>query len=152
MQKITPFLWLNGTAEQVGQFYTSVFQDAKITNVTRYPEGAPGAAGTVMTVAFEIAGQEFVALNGGPHYQITPGISFVVHCETQDEIDHFWDKLSEGGKPNVCGWTTDKFGVTWQVLPSDIGSIAKSPKAMQALMGMTKLDLAVLRAARDSES
>jgi len=152
MQKITPFLWLDGTAEQAGHFYTSVFKDARITNVTRYPEGAPGAAGTVMTVAFEIAGQEFVALNGGPHYQITPGISFVVHCDTQDEIDHFWDKLSEGGKPNVCGWTTDKFGVTWQVVPSDIGSIAKSPKAMQALMGMTKLDLAVLRAARDSES
>jgi predicted 3-demethylubiquinone-9 3-methyltransferase (glyoxalase superfamily) len=151
MQKITPFLWLNNQAEEAAKYYTGVFKNSKITNISHYGKGAPVPEGTVMTVAFEIEGHEFIALNGGTHYQITPGISFVIYCDTQDEIDYYWDRLSAGGKNNVCGWTTDKFGVTWQVVPSDIGSIAKSPKAMQALMTMTKLDVAVLRAARDSE-
>ena len=151
MQKITPFIWLNNQAEEAARFYTSVFRNSKMGMITHYGDGAPVPKGTVMTATFQLEGQDMIVLNGGPHYQLTPAISFVVSCETQEEIDHYWEKLTEGGKPLQCGWLTDKFGVTWQIVPSDIGSIAKSGKAMQALMTMTKLDLAVLRTARDSE-
>lgn len=151
MQKITPFIWFNNQAEEAAKFYTSVFPNAKMGAVVYYPEGMPVPKGTVMTVTLQLEGQEFVLLNGGPNHQLTPAVSFVIACDTQEEIDHYWDKLVEGGKPQQCGWLSDQFGVTWQIVPSDIGSIAKSGKAMQAMMPMVKLDLATLRAARDSE-
>src|SRR5262245_62409707 len=117
MQKITPFLWFDGKAEEAAQFYTSIFKDAKITQVTRYGDAGPGAKGSVMSVIFEIEGQAFYALNGGPQFSFSPAISFFVNCETQGEVDALWEKLSAGGAKNRCGWLTDKYGVTWQIIP-----------------------------------
>ena len=118
MQKITPFLWFNNNAEDAVNFYTSIFKNSKVGTVTRYGDAGPGPKGSVMTASFQIEGQEFVALNGGPVYQFTPAISFVVNCETQAEVDYYWDKLSAGGREVQCGWVTDKFGVSWQVVPA----------------------------------
>ena len=115
MQKITPFLWFNNQAEEAMNFYTSIFKNSKIGRVMRYGDAGPGPKGSVLTAEFQIEGQDFIALNGGPMYKFTPAISFFVKCETQQEVDHYWDKLLAGGLPNQCGWLTDKFGVSWQL-------------------------------------
>lgn len=157
MKRITPFLWLDGRAEAAAEFYTSVFGNSKINNVTRYGEGGPAEPGSVMTVAFELDGQEIIALNGGPVYSLTPAFSLVVGCDTQDEIDYYWEKLSDGGQKLQCGWLTDKFGVTWQVVPAHIGHLvaADDPKrakrVMDALMPMVRIDMAALQRAYDGK-
>jgi predicted 3-demethylubiquinone-9 3-methyltransferase (glyoxalase superfamily) len=155
MQKITPFLWFDGRAEEAAEFYVSIFRDAKVTALTRYGEAGPGPKGSVMTAVFEIEGQRFIALNGGPHFSFTPAISFVVSCATQEEIDWYSDKLLEGGAAQQCGWLTDKFGVTWQIVPDVISEMMqdkdpeRSRRVMAAVMGMIKLDIARLKAAYD---
>ena len=154
-KKITPFLWFDGQAEDAANFYVSIFDNAKILSVSRYGEEAPGTAGTVMTVSFELDGQQFVALNGGPEYKFTPAISFSIDCKTQQEVDHFWNRLSEGGRTSQCGWLDDKFGVTWQVVPSVLPELlqsddeAKAEAAMKAMLQMTKLDIGMLQEAYD---
>lgn len=153
MQKITPFLWFDTNAEEAVKFYTSIFKNSKINLTTRYGEGNMLPKGTVMTVEFELNGQEFVALNGGPTYKITPAISFVVNCDTQDEIDYYWEKLSEGGAEVQCGWLTDHFGVSWQIVPSILTELlnpndtAKSQRVMDALLQMIKIDIETLKRA-----
>jgi predicted 3-demethylubiquinone-9 3-methyltransferase (glyoxalase superfamily) len=152
MQKITPFLWFDGNAEEAANFYVSIFKNAKILSVTRYGEAGPAPKGAVMTVAFELDGQKFVALNGGPQYTFSPATSFAVNCETQAEVDAFWEKLSAGGKTQRGGWLTDKFGLSWQIVPTALpelvsGDPARSGHVMQALMQMDKLDIEGLRAA-----
>ena len=155
MQKITTFLWFNNNAEEAMNFYVSVFKDAKITSLTRYGDAGPGLKGSVMSGIFQIHGQDFYALNGGPIYSFTPAISLFVNCETQQEIDELWDKLSEGGKKDQCGWLTDKFGLTWQIVPSVLGKLlsgtdpAKSNRAMKAMLQMKKLDIQQLQKAYD---
>ena len=157
MQKITPFLWYNNNAEEAMNFYTSIFPNSKIITISRYGEAGPGPKGSVMSAIFEINGQEFYALNGGPLYTFTPAVSFFVKCETQEEVDYFWEKLSEGGTPNRCGWLTDKFGLTWQVIPAVLGSLLqgkdaeKSKRAMMAMLQMVKLDIKTLQQAYDGE-
>ena len=137
MQKITSFLWFDGKAEEAMNFYISIFKNSKVVSVTRYGEAGPGAKGTVMTAAFQLEGQEFVALNGGPQFTFSPAISFVVNCESQQEIDEMWEKLSAGGAKQSCGWLQDKFGVSWQIVPANIGKFfshpdpAKSKNVMQ---------------------
>ncbi len=153
MQKITPFLWFDGQAEAAVAFYCSSFRNAQAGAVTRYPEGTPGRAGTVMTASFTLEGLEFTALNGGPHYRPTPGVSFVVRCADQAELDTLWDRLAAGGKPLQCGWITDPFGITWQLVPAEMmdllgrGDAAANQRLMQAMMPMVKLDMAALRQA-----
>ncbi len=158
MQKITPFLWFDGRAEEAMNFYTSIFKNSKVSNVVRYGEAGPGPKGSVMTASFQIEGQEFVALNGGPLYKFTPAVSFLVSCETQEEVDHYWDKLVDGGKPNRCGWLDDKFGLTWQIVPTVLSKLLgdkehpeKSQRAMQAMLKMTKLDIATLQQAYEGD-
>ena len=154
MQKITTFLTFNNQAEAAVNFYTSMFKNSKITSTSRYPEGVPGPTG-LMTATFEIDGQEFIALNGGPTFNFSPGISLMVNCETQAEIDDLWAKLTAGGKEVACGWVTDKFGVSWQVVPSILGKLmsdkdpAKASRVGQALMKMVKLDIAALKRAHE---
>lgn len=156
MQKITPFLWFDGKAEEAVHFYTSIFKHSSIGTVIRYSEAGPGPTGSVMTVAFELNGQEFIALNGGPIYKFTPAVSFVVHCETQAEVDEYWDKLSAGGAPNVCGWLQDKYGLSWQIVPTALLRMledkdsAKANRVIQAMLQMTKLDISALQAAYDA--
>ncbi|PZO37194.1 MAG: hypothetical protein DCF19_19525 [Pseudanabaena frigida] len=153
MQKITPFLWFDGQAEEAMNFYTSIFKNSKIVSVMHYGEAGPGAKGTVMSATFEIQGQEFIVLNGGPHFKFSPAISFFVNCETQEEVDELWEKLSEGGKTNRCGWLDDKFGVSWQIVPTALGVMLqdkdaeKSKKVMAAMLQMDKLDIETLRRA-----
>ncbi len=153
MQKITPFLWFDGKAEEAANFYTSIFKDAKITQLTRYGEAGPGPKGSVMSVVFQLEGQEFYALNGGPQFAFSPAISLFVKCETQQEVDALWDKLSAGGQKQRCGWLTDKYGVTWQIVPTTLGRLLgdkdakKSQAVMQAMMQMEKLDIAGLERA-----
>jgi predicted 3-demethylubiquinone-9 3-methyltransferase (glyoxalase superfamily) len=153
MGKITPFLWFDGNAEEAVNFYTSVFRNAKVTSLTRYGDAGPGPKGSVMTATFQLDGLEFTALNGGPQFQFSPATSFVIHCKDQEEVDHYWSKLSEGGKPNQCGWLDDKFGVTWQVVPDALIRLlqdedpARSRRAMQAMMQMTRIDIATLEKA-----
>ena len=157
MQRITPFLWFDTQAEDAAKFYTSIFRKSKLGRITRYGDGAPMPKGTVMTAPFRIEGVDFVALNGGPHYKITPAVSFVVNCATQKEVDYYWDKLIAGGEPSQCGWLTDKFGVSWQIVPKNLGALLfnKDPKkagrAMQAMLAMKKLDIAALERAADAE-
>jgi predicted 3-demethylubiquinone-9 3-methyltransferase (glyoxalase superfamily) len=155
VQTITPFLWFDTNAEQAAAFYTSVFKNSRVTTTSRYGDGAPMPKGTVMTVAFELAGQKFIALNGGPHFKFNESISFVVTCETQAEIDEYWEKLtSGGGKPVQCGWLTDRFGLSWQVVPAAITELVSGPnsgRVMQALMQMVKLDSAKLKAAAEGK-
>jgi predicted 3-demethylubiquinone-9 3-methyltransferase (glyoxalase superfamily) len=152
-QKITPFLWFDNQAEAAVRFYTSIFNNSKIGAIARYPEGSPGPAGTVMTVAFQLEGQEFIALNGGPHFRFTEAISFVVNCETQEEIDRYWEKLSAGGKEVQCGWLKDKYGLSWQIVPTVLSELMqdkdaeKSKRAMQAMLQMVKLDIQKLKQA-----
>jgi predicted 3-demethylubiquinone-9 3-methyltransferase (glyoxalase superfamily) len=153
MQKITPFLWFDNQAEEAVNFYTSVFKNARVGKVSRYGDAGPGPRGTVMTASFNLDGQEFIALNGGPQFKFSPAISFVVNCETQQEIDHYWSKLSAGGRTDQCGWLTDKFGVSWQIVPTILGQLMsdkdaeKSGRVMQALLQMTKLDIDGLKEA-----
>ena len=156
MQKITPFLWFDGQAEEAAGFYTTIFKNSKIVNVSRYDEAGAKAAGrpkgSAMTVAFQLEGQAFVALNGGPIFKFTEAISFVVDCESQNEIDHYWEKLSEGGdeKAQQCGWLKDKYGLSWQIVPRVLGELLsgpdseKSQRVMQAMLKMKKIDLAAL--------
>ena len=153
MQKITPFLWFDANAEEAVNFYTSVFPNSSIQQVDRYGRDSPGTEGSVMVIAFTLNGQEFNALNGGPVYQLSPAISFVVSCEDQTEVDHYWEHLIAGGKADQCGWLTDKFGVTWQIVPKELGELLSDPdpekayRAMQAMLKMVKLDIAELRKA-----
>jgi predicted 3-demethylubiquinone-9 3-methyltransferase (glyoxalase superfamily) len=155
MQRITPFLWFDDQAEAAANFYVSVFKNSKIKETTRYTGEEPvGQKGSVMTVAFELDGQEFVALNGGPRFKFTEAVSFVINCETQQEIDHYWEKLTAGGGEEVqCGWLTDKYGLSWQVVPAKIAEWARDPagfqRVMHAIMPMKKLDLAGLQRAFD---
>jgi len=157
MQKITPFLWFDGRAEEAANFYTSVFKNSKIGTVSRYGEGGPGPKGSVMSATFQLEGQEFIALNGGPQYSFTPAISFFIHCETQEEVDHYWDKLSEGGRTVQCGWLQDKFGLSWQVVPTILSKLlndkdpAKSKRVMQAMLKMIKLDIQGLKDAYEGK-
>ncbi len=157
MQKITPFLWFDTQAEEAVKLYTSLFNNSRITGMTRYEQEGPGPKGTVMTVAFELEGQEFVALNGGPIYKFTEAISFVVNCETQEEIDRLWDKLSEGGEVQQCGWLKDKYGLSWQIVPTVLGRLLqdkdpeKSRRVMQAMLQMIKLDIKALQSAHDHD-
>src|ERR1041385_8589640 len=123
MPKITPFLWFDTQAEEAAKFYVSIFKNSKILSVARYGDAGPGPKGSVMTVSFELNGQQFVALNGGPHFTFTEAISFVVNCDNQQEIDEYWNKLSEGGKPSMCGWLKDKFGLSWQIYPPVLGEL-----------------------------
>ena len=157
MQKITPFLWFDNQAEEAANFYTGIFKKSRIVKVARYgEEGAKVSGrpkGTVMTIEFELDGQTFTALNGGPHFKFTEAVSFLVSCETQDEVDVFWEKLSEGGQKNQCGWLKDKFGLSWQIVPTVLGDLMsdpdpeKSKRVMTAMLKMTKVDIKVLQQA-----
>jgi predicted 3-demethylubiquinone-9 3-methyltransferase (glyoxalase superfamily) len=157
MQKITPFLWFDGKAEEAANFYTSIFRNSKIVNMMRYGEAGPGPKGSVMSAMFELDGQEFIALNGGPAFTFSPAISFFVKCQTQEEVDHYWEKLSEGGERQRCGWLKDKYGVSWQIVPTILGQLlqdqdaGKSTRAMNAMMKMDKLDIAGLKRAAESQ-
>jgi predicted 3-demethylubiquinone-9 3-methyltransferase (glyoxalase superfamily) len=153
-QKITPFLWFDTQAEQAAEFYTSIFKNSKILHVSRYGDAGPGPKGAVMVVNFQLAGQEFTALNGGPQFKFSEAFSFVVNCENQQEVDEYWSKLTaDGGRESMCGWLKDKFGFSWQIVPTELGKLMsdKDPKqanrVMQALLQMKKLDLAKLKAA-----
>jgi predicted 3-demethylubiquinone-9 3-methyltransferase (glyoxalase superfamily) len=153
LQKITPFLWFDHQAEEAARFYTSVFRNSKIETVTRYGDAGPGPKGSVMTVAFELDGQKFTALNGGPAFQFTEAVSFVVHCETQEEVDEIWEKLSDGGGEVQCGWLKDRFGLSWQIVPTVFIEMMQDQDAerkervMRAMFQMKKLDIAGLEAA-----
>jgi predicted 3-demethylubiquinone-9 3-methyltransferase (glyoxalase superfamily) len=153
MQKITPFLWFDGNAEEAMNFYTSVFKNAKVGNISRYGEAGPGPAGSVLTASFELEGLQFTALNGGPHFKFNEAISFHVACESQAEVDYFWDGLGAGGQIQQCGWLKDKFGVSWQIVPTALPRLlgnpdrAKANRVMQAMLEMKKLDIAALERA-----
>ena len=155
MQKITPFLWYDNQAEEAANFYVSIFKNSRVKNVARYPEGSPGPVGSAMTVDFELEGQEFVGLNGGANFKFTEAVSFVVNCETQEEVDYFWDKLLEGGTESQCGWLKDKYGLSWQVVPTILSKLfegkdpGKSKRVMQAMLQMKKIDIAVLKQAAE---
>jgi predicted 3-demethylubiquinone-9 3-methyltransferase (glyoxalase superfamily) len=157
IQKITPFLWFDHQAEDAARFYTSVFPNSKIEAVARYGEAGPGPAGSVMTVGFELDGQKFTALNGGPHFKFTEAISFVVNCETQQEVDEYWAKLTEGGQEVQCGWLKDKYGLSWQIVPAVMVEMikdkdaARSQRVVKAMMQMKKLDIARLQEAYDQK-
>lgn len=154
MQKITPFLWFDNNAEEAANFYVSVFKNAKLGRITRNPGGAPGPQGSVLVVEFEVNGQTFAALNGGPQFKFTEATSFVINCETQQEVDYYWERLTaDGGSESQCGWLKDKFGLSWQVTPTVLDDMlrdqdtAKAQRAMQAMMQMKKLDIATLQRA-----
>jgi predicted 3-demethylubiquinone-9 3-methyltransferase (glyoxalase superfamily) len=155
MQKITPFLWYDGKAEEAANLYLSVFKNSRIVKVRRNGEAGPGSKGSVMGVDFEIEGQSFIAFNGGPHFTFNPAISLFVNCETQQEVDDLWEKLVAGGKPVQCGWLTDRFGVSWQIIPTVLGEMlsdsdpAKAARVMKAMMQMIKIDIAALKQAYD---
>ena len=156
MQKITPFLWFNANAEEAVNFYTSVFKNSKVVSVSRYGEGSPGTKGTFMTGTIQLEGQDFMVLNGGPAFSFTPAVSFFVDCKTQEEGDYLWSRRMEGGKPEQCGWLKDKFGVSWQIVPSVLGEllgdadVAKSQRVMEAMLKMVKLDIAGLKRAYEN--
>ena len=158
MSKITPFLWFNDQAEEAMKFYISIFKNSKVGKVARYGDAGPGPKGSVMTASFELDGQEFTALNGGPHFKFTEAVSFVVNCEDQKEIDYYWTKLtSEGGQESQCGWLKDKFGLSWQIVPKILGKLlsdadpSRSQRVMQALMPMKKLIIDDLQKAYDGK-
>lgn len=152
-RRIVPNLWFDTEAEQAVEFYVSVFDNSRVVAVTHYPEDAPREAGMVMTVEFELDGNPFVAINGGPQFKFDEAVSFEVECETQEEIDYFWDRLTDGGEESQCGWLKDRFGLSWQIVPKGINEAFADPdrayRAMQAMLPMRKLDLATLRAAAD---
>jgi predicted 3-demethylubiquinone-9 3-methyltransferase (glyoxalase superfamily) len=155
IQKITPFLWFDHQAEEAASFYVSIFPNSKLVKVSRYGEAGPGPAGSAMTVEFQLDGQSFVALNGGPHFKFTEAISFVVNCQTQDEVDSYWEKLSAGGAQVQCGWLKDKFGLSWQIVPTVLPELlsnpdpAKSQRVMKAMLTMKKLDIHALKQAQE---
>ena len=155
MKKITPFLWFDGKAEEAMNFYVSIFKNSKIGSVTRYGEAGTGPKGTVMSATFQLDGQDFFALNGGPHFTFSPAISFFVNCETQQEVDDLWEKLSEGGEKQRCGWLKDKYGLSWQIIPSALSEMlhdkdaAKSGRVMKAMLQMDKIDIKGLNQAYD---
>lgn len=155
MQKITPFLWFDNNAEEAVNLYLSIFRNSKITKVARYGDAGPGPKGSVMTIAFQLEGQDFIALNGGPIFKFTEAISLSVDCKTQQEVDELWEKLSAGGQPGQCGWLKDKFGLSWQIVPSALVEMLqdkdaeKSKRVMQAMMRMNKLDIAGLKRAHE---
>lgn len=158
MQKITPFLWFDGNAEEAVDFYASIFKDSKVGKVSRYGDAGPGPKGSVMTASFRIEGQEFIALNGGPQFKFTEAISLSVDCKDQKEVDHYWTKLSQGGQESMCGWLKDKYGLSWQVNPAILGQLLASPDAkkakrvMEAMLKMKKIDIAALKAAAEKTS
>ena len=157
MQKITPFLWFDNQAEEAMNFYVSIFKNSKILSCTRYGDAGPGPKGTVIVASFELDGQEFLALNGGPRFKFTEAVSFVVNCETQAEIDEMWARLSAGGEESQCGWLKDKFGLSWQVVPPILSKLmqdkdpGKSNRVMEALLKMKKIDIATLQRAYDGQ-
>jgi predicted 3-demethylubiquinone-9 3-methyltransferase (glyoxalase superfamily) len=152
-QKITPFLWFDDKAEEAAKFYVSIFKNSKIGSVSRYGEAGPGPKGTVMVVSFQLNGQEFTALNGGPQFKFTPAISFLVNCETQQEVDELWEKLSQGGRKDRCGWLQDRYGVSWQIVPTVLGKLMSDPdrekanRVMKAMLQMDKIEVKALEAA-----
>ena len=154
-QKIVPNLWFDSQAEQAAEHYCSIFKDSRIVNVTRYLDVGPGEPGTVMTVEWELDGQRFVGINGGPQFTFSEAVSFQISCEDQEEVDYYWEKLSEGGEEGPCGWLKDRYGLSWQVVPTGMDELfadpdqSKAERAMQAMLGMRKLDIAALRAAAD---
>jgi len=156
MQKITTFLWYDNQAEEAVKLYTSIFKNSKITGTSRYGDAGPGAPGAVMTVNFELEGQQFIALNGGPLFKFTEAISLYVDCETQAEVDELWEKLSAGGQKSRCGWLKDKYGLSWQIIPSILGKLlgdadrAKAGRVMQAMLQMDKIDIAKLKKAANA--
>ena len=156
MQKITPFLWYDNNAEEAVSLYISVFKNSKITGITRYGDAGPGPKGSVITIAFQLEGQDFIALNGGPMFKFTEAISLSVDCKTQQEVDELWEKLSAGGQPGQCGWLKDRFGLSWQIVPSALVEMLqdqdaeKSNRVMQAMMQMRKIDVASLRRAYEN--
>jgi predicted 3-demethylubiquinone-9 3-methyltransferase (glyoxalase superfamily) len=157
MQKITTFLWFNGQAEEAMHFYVSIFRNSKVLSVTRYGDAGPGPKGSVMSATFQLEGQTFYALNGGPQYSFTPAISLFVNCETQQEVDDLWEKLLQGGRPSRCGWLQDKYGLSWQIIPSALGKMLgdkdpeKSKRVMQAMLQMDKIDIKRLQQAYDQK-
>ena len=157
MPKITPCLWFNTEAEQAARFYTSIFKNSKIGRITHYGDAGPRRKGEVLTVDFELDGQEFQALNGGPEFKFTEAVSFTVHCKDQDEVDEFWQKLSAGGQENVCGWLKDRYGLSWQIVPNVLPKMLSDPdqeradRVMEAVMRMKKLDIEELERAYDLE-
>ena len=158
MQRITPFLWFDNNAEEAMNFYVLIFKNSRAGRVTRYGDAGPGPAGTAMTVEFELDGQPFVGLNGGPHFKFTEAVSFTVKCDTQEELDYYWDKLSEGGQTSRCGWLKDKFGLSWQVEPSILGDLMadkdpeKAKRVMEAMLKMDKIDFEPIRRAYDGDT
>jgi predicted 3-demethylubiquinone-9 3-methyltransferase (glyoxalase superfamily) len=157
MQKITPFLWFDGNAEEAANFYISIFKNSKMGKISRYGDAGPGPKGSVMSVTFQIEGQEFFALNGGPQFKFTPAISFFVNCETQQEVDELWEKLSAGGRTDRCGWLQDKYGLSWQIIPKVLSQLLadkdpqRAKRAMQAMLQMTKIDGKALQQAADAK-
>lgn len=157
MQKITPFLWFDTQAEEATNFYVSIFKDSKVVSISRYPEGGPAPAGSVMTTKFELEGQEFVALNGGPTFKFTEAISLVVNCSSQEEVDYYWEKLSAGGTEVQCGWLKDKYGLAWQITPTILIDLMTSDdtkqneRVMQAMMKMVKIDIETIKRAAAEE-
>ena len=155
MQKITPFLWFDDQAEEAMHHYVSIFKNSKVLGVMRYGDAGPGPKGSVMVASFELEGQRFTALNGGPRFKFSEAISFVVNCETQEEVDELWDKLAEGGQAQQCGWLKDKFGLSWQIIPSALPELMSDPdpervgRVTEAMLQMTKIDIAKLRRAYD---
>ena len=153
MQTITPFLWFDNNAEEAINFYVSIFKNSKVLSMNRYGDAGPGPKGTVMSATFQLEGQEFMALNGGPQFKFTEAISFFVNCETQEGVDELWEKLSAGGEKGRCGWLKDKFGLSWQIIPSALGQMLgdkdpeKSKRVMQAMLQMNKIDIRVLKQA-----
>jgi predicted 3-demethylubiquinone-9 3-methyltransferase (glyoxalase superfamily) len=158
MPKIKPFLWFDTQAEEAAKFYVSIFKNSKIVKVARYGEAGPGPKGSVMTVVFQLDGQEFIALNGGPHFKFTEAISFVVECKTQEEVDEYWEKLTEGGQEVQCGWLKDKYGLSWQITPTVLGEMLSDPdrekakRVMEAMLKMKKIEIAELRRAYGGET
>jgi len=157
VQKITPFLWFDNQAEEAAEFYTSLFENSKILEVSHYGETGPGTPGTVMTVSFELDGQRLTALNGGPEFKFTEAISFLINCQTQEEVDELWEKLSDGGEKGPCGWLKDKYGLSWQVVPTVLFELLgdpdqeKSQRVMQAMLQMSKIEIEPLRRAHAGE-
>jgi predicted 3-demethylubiquinone-9 3-methyltransferase (glyoxalase superfamily) len=157
MQKIMPFLWFDDQAEEAAELYTSIFDNSRVLNVSRYSEVGPGEAGSVMTVEFELEGQKFLGLNGGPTYQFTEAISFMVNCETQEEVDRFWSALSDGGEEGPCGWLKDRFGLSWQIVPTALMQLVSDPdkekanRVMGAMLQMKKIEIAELERAAAGE-
>ena len=157
MQRVTPFLWFDDDAEEAANFYTSIFKNSKIKGISRYGDAGPGPKGSVMVVSFELDGHEFTALNGGPKFRFTEAVSFVVHCKDQDEVDHYWTKLSEGGQEVQCGWLKDKFGLSWQIVPTILPELmqdkdpARRERVMKAMLQMVKMDIAGLKRAAEGK-